>query len=153
MRKPASSPKVIPIQPPLAQASARAARIAILNELGRLSSRLQAVKPLQDRYEQLRAQVAGWYGDAAADESFTEETDQFVVEIGARGEQRHIRSIRHLQKRMGGEFWKHATVPMSALDTVLTEAEAAEYIDKLRTGPRRVKVTAKLVEEPLQAAA
>lgn len=131
----------------------RPGRDAILNELGAIAGRLKALKPLQDRYEQLRKQVLSWHEDEAPDKAITLETDQYVVEVGARGNERHIRSIRHLQKRMGPEFWKYATVPMSALDNILTAQEAPEFIDRLQTGPRRVTVTPKFAEEPLQAAA
>ena len=57
-------------------------RPAIIDEFGQITARLAESRVFEQRYEQLRKQIVGWYEASDPDEAYSEEGNQYSVVIG-----------------------------------------------------------------------
>jgi transcriptional regulator with XRE-family HTH domain len=118
---------------------------AAVDELGALSVRLHELRQVQERYDQLRRKVVGWYEHEPAGQSFALEGAHFAAEVSPRAVERRIRSMLALYRALGQRrFLKYCQFPLSALDQVMAPAEQEQYVVSEQTGPRRIKVFARL---------
>jgi RNA polymerase sigma factor (sigma-70 family) len=116
-----------------------------VDELGALSVRIAELRRLQDRYDQLRRKVVGWYDGEPAGQSFALEGAHFAAEVSARAIERRIRSMLALYRAIGQrKFLAHCQFPLSALDEIMAPADQERFVVSAQTGPRRLKVFARL---------
>lgn len=111
----------------------------LVDEFGRLDAELRAIKPKQQRHEQLRRQIASWYEDEDASREFVVAGRHYTVEISARAKERRIRSMKALLDRLGYPvFLKLCTFPLKVLDEHFPAADRADLVEETYTGARRV---------------
>jgi hypothetical protein len=122
-------------------------RPALIDEFGRLGARLEQVKPLQTRYEQLRVQIAGWYNDSDPEQSYTDDGAEFSVQVGPRALKRSIADMAAVMERIGEkQFLDLVSLSLEKLDTVLLPRDQARLVTSDRIGPRTVKAIAKYTQ-------
>lgn len=118
---------------------------AAVDELGALSVRMQELRQIQDRYDQLRRRILAWYDDHPPGQSFSIEGAHFAAEVSPRMVERRIRSMTALFKELGQRrFLKYCQFPLAALDEIMAPAEQERLVVTSQTGPRRIKVFARL---------
>jgi len=111
----------------------------IVDEIGRLKVKLDAVKPDADRYDELRKLIQGWHSDADPAKEFLLQGTAYTVEVSACSIERTIKSYPRLLKRLGAKvFYSIIRVALGELDKLIPEAERAAYLDSKQSGPRRV---------------
>lgn len=124
-------------------AEVQSIRAKVIDELGRLADKLEPVKPLLKRYEELRKQIAGWFDAEPAEQAFVEAGKAYEVEISERAEERTV-NIAKLAKKLGPrKFLGVVKVPMSVLDQHVSPEDQKDMVTTARTGGRRVKVRPK----------
>jgi len=117
----------------------------VVDELGGLGVRLGELRRLQDRYDQLRRKVMGWYEREPAERSFSLEGVHFAAEVSARAVERRIKSLLALYREIGQrKFLAYCQFPLSALDEIMAPADQERFVVSSQTGPRRLKVFARL---------
>lgn len=119
-------------------------RPEIVDEFGRLANKLDAMKPLVARYEQLRAQIAAWYAESDPEGSYSDDGAEFSVQVGPRALRRSIADMAGILERIGErQFLELCTLSLEKLDTVLLPKDQARLVLTDRVGPRVVKAIAK----------
>lgn len=118
-------------------------RATKIDRLGKLAEVLSALKAAAKEYEELRKEIAGWYADKPAEQSFTESGKAYVVEVSPCGEVRQV-NIAKLAKRLGPKrFLQVVQVPMKLLDAHVSPEDQRDMVTTTRTGARRVTVSKK----------
>jgi len=124
-----------------------AERPALIDEFGRLGARLDSIKPLQTRYEMLRARIAGWYADSDPEQSYTDDGTEFSVQVGPRALKRSIADMSAVMDRIGDrQFLDLCSLSLEKLDTVLLPRDQARLVTSDRVGPRTVRAIAKYTQ-------
>jgi hypothetical protein len=119
----------------------------MIDEFGRLGARLDAVKPLQARYEMLRGQIAGWYADSDPEQSYSDDGAEFSVQIGPRALRRSVADMGAVMERIGERtFLGLVSLSLEKLDTVLLPKDQHMLVISDRTGPRVVRAIAKYTQ-------
>lgn len=127
-------------------------RAAIVDEFGDAAAKVAAFKPTQARYEQLAAQIRGWYGDKPADQEYSERGSRYVVTVQPRALESSI-DAKGVHKKLGiAKFLLVVGITIKALEAAIGETEAKTFITKDRTGSRRL-VPLPLVGQSEDAAA
>lgn len=140
--------QVIPIDTKLSASKRR----EIVDEFGRLSVHVDDLKKKKDRYDQLRTQIANWHESDDAEATFTEEGNQWTVELSARSLEREITSIPKLTKYLGlSRFLELCKFSLGDIDKHVPVEDRAEFVSCERTGSRTLKAIAKDID--LKAAA
>jgi hypothetical protein len=118
---------------------------AIVDEFGALEVKLDALKKLQDRRDELRTIICGWYEGADSTSIFRPEGKLFDLEVSPRGMEREIVNMPALFRRLGQQvFLKLCKFSLARLDEHVAPVEQAQFISSSQTGPRRVKAIQKL---------
>jgi hypothetical protein len=116
----------------------------VVDEFGRLEAELREMKPKQQRYEQLRIEIASWYERKDALRAFAVEGREYSVEISARSKVRRIISMEALMRQLGRtDFLRLCTFPLKALDEHIPAANQAGLVEETSTGPRRIRAVRK----------
>src|SRR5262245_14008829 len=114
-------------------------RPGMIDEFCALGMRLDAVRPMQERYEELRREIAGWHMDSDATETYTETGAAYAVKVGPRALRRRIVSLPDVAHRIGIQrFLEVCTLSLEKLDTVILPREQEGIVVTERTGPRVV---------------
>ena len=133
--------KILPVPAPVSD------RASTVDEFGRLSAQLEALKPVQLRHEQLRQRIADWYAASDADQSFSEDGAQFAVQIGPRASKRVVSDMAAIFDRLGAaKFLAISTISLEKLDTVMLPADQADCVTVERAGPRTIRPVPKFAE-------
>lgn len=133
--------KILPISAPLSD------RAPVVDEFGRLSAQLEAVKPLQLRHEQLRQRIADWYAAADPEQGYSEDGAQFAVQIGPKASKRQVSDMEVIFARLGAaKFLSISTISLEKLDTLMLPSDQADCVQIERTGPRTIRPVPKFAE-------
>jgi hypothetical protein len=115
-------------------------RAQVADEFGELERRIQEFKPVRDRHEALKKQIQTWFEQEPADQPASVEGKLYLVQASARANQRKVKSIASLFRRLGKAlFLEVATVPFTAIDRVLPAEEHEKFVSEERTGSRTIK--------------
>jgi hypothetical protein len=130
-----------------AAAAARAVKVAaIVDEFGQLEVKLDAMKKLVDRRNELRDVILGWYENSDRDRIIRAEGKMFDVEVSACAIERTITNMPALFRRLGQKmFLELCKFSLAKLDEYIAPVEQSPFVTSAQTGPRRVKAIAKLV--------
>jgi hypothetical protein len=118
-------------------------RAAVIDEYGRLQCELKALEPKKKRRDQLAATIRRWYDDADSNKEFCETGERFAVVVKAKREERSIRSIWAVARRIGWKAFMLVALkafPLNALDERLAPAEVEALVTRDRTGYRPLEV-------------
>lgn len=114
-------------------------RPSMIDEFCALGLRLDAMRPMAERYEELRREIAGWHADSDANETFTETGAAYAVKVGPRALRRRIVSLPDVAHRIGiQKFLEVCTLSLEKLDQVILPREQDGIVVTERTGPRVV---------------
>jgi len=120
-----------------------AKRVAIIDEFGELERRLKVQKPERDRHKALEAEIVAWYRDEPAEESFVAEGTLYSVRISARAKKRTIFNLDKVFRLLGKiKFLSLASIPLSAVDRELPDADHSTFLKEERSGSRSVEAVA-----------
>ena len=143
-----SKAQVIPIDSPL---SARKRR-EIVDEFGRLSLKIEAAAKDQERYEQLRKQIAGWHEKDDAEQSFSEEGAEWSVELSACSFKRAITSMPKLKAYLGlTRFLQLCKFNLCDIDKHVPLEDRKAFVSCQRSGSRTVTPIQKDLGERMAA--
>lgn len=110
---------------------------AIADEFGDLASRL---KPLKDRYEQLRDRILERYENLEPHKSATLDGTRYSIEISPREKVREIKDMKKVQKRLSlPVFLQECKITIGSLKKYIADLELTKYLTESRTGPRTLK--------------
>lgn len=122
-------------------------RAATVDEFGRLSAQLDAIRPLQLRHEQLRQRICEWYAASDADQSFSEDGAQFAIQVGPRASKRVVSNPMAIFDRLGAaKFLSISTISLEKLDTLMLPADQVGCVTVERAGPRTIRPVPKFAE-------
>ena len=122
-----------------------------MDEFGQLEVKLDAMKKLVDRRNELREIILGWYVDGGQDEVFRPQGNQFTAEVSACAIERTITNMPGLFRRLGQKmFLELCKFSLAKLDEYIAPVEQSPFVTSAQTGPRRVKAIAKLVLRQLK---
>ena len=122
-------------------------RSALVDEFGRIQSKLGAMKALERRHEQLREVINGWYASADPEVSFNEEGKDFGLHIGPRARKRVVADLAKLHTQLGVKrFLGLVTVSLEKLDRLIAPADQEGLVREDRTGSRQIRAIAKYRE-------
>jgi hypothetical protein len=114
---------------------------ALVDEFGELDRKVQAFKPTADRHKWLKEKILGFTMDTAASEPATFLGSKYSAIVGAQQMQRSIESMAKVYKLVGKDrFLDLCSMTLKALEHEVGEIAAAQYIQELQTGPRKVTV-------------
>lgn len=114
-----------------------------IDEFGSLDADVLAFKPKKDRHEQLRKKFQSLHDNSAADQAFTEESDNYTVVIGERAMSRCVTHMRSLIRYLGTAASKVLRINLEDFDKYVREPDRARFIEEGQTGARKVKVIPK----------
>ena len=133
--------KILPISAPLSD------RAPVVDEFGRLSTQLEALRPVQARHEQLRQRIADWYAAADPAQCYSEDGAQYSVQVGPKASKRSVSDLALIYDRLGAsKFLQISTISLEKLDTVMLPSDQADCVRIERTGPRTVRPVPKFAE-------
>jgi hypothetical protein len=119
-------------------------RIAIVDEFGELDRQMQASKPIRERHEALRKQIALWFEGKPGDEPCVVEGRHYTVQASPRAHQTKVRSLSKLFTRLGKTlFLQLCSVPLTAVRNSLPEEEHEKFLSEDRTGHRTIRAVPK----------
>lgn len=136
--------QIIPIDTKL---SARKRR-ELIDELGQLSLRLEALRKEKQRYDQLRTQISNWHDTDDAAASFVETGDQWTINLSARSYEREITSMAALKKYLGlSRFLGLCKFNLGDIDKHIPVEDRAPFVACEQTGSRTLTPIRKCFEK------
>jgi hypothetical protein len=129
------------------------AQTALIDEFGELYRENQAWAPKEKRLEALRQIIRSWYPDLAADRTEVAYGTLYELQIGEKPIEKTWVSMAAVYKAAGGlkAFLKICTVTFKALSGVLGNPAAEALQIEERTGQRKLKAVARVIELPKAA--
>ncbi len=122
-------------------------RAALVDKFSELDCKVKAFSPTKSEHERLRKLIVSWYPDLAGDKDTTVPGVQYDLLIGLAQEQQYIPSMPALYRRMKVmRFLELCSMTIKAVVSELGETEAAQYLDRKRTGPRTLTPIPKVKE-------
>lgn len=115
----------------------------LIDEYGKVDLRVRQFQPTADRHENLKRQLKAMLDSKhPAEESFVESGLLFALQVGAKQNERKVRSMSAVAKALGGlkGLLTACTVSISVLEERLGKSGAAALLVEDRTGSRRLKV-------------
>lgn len=127
----------------LAAKNSKRILLQVTERLAFLAAELEAVKPIQKEYEELRAAVVALADrDYEADETVKIENEDVRIELSAKDVVRSVKNMRGLLEHLGTDmFFKHVRFPMSHLDVLVPKNVRSRFVSRKRNGARTCKVT------------
>lgn len=118
----------------------------LIEEMGALERKVKDFKPTADRLAAVKKALQEHYDSTlSADQAFEQESEHFLLEVSAKGNQRTVTSAAKVCALLGDEkFLAVATVPLKAIDDYMTPEEKAEVLKEERTGSRTLKLKPKV---------
>lgn len=115
-------------------------RPSIIDEYGRITTKLQNMSALVRRQEQLRSMILGWYKSHDPAAAIDEDGEQYSIHVSPCALERRIVDLAGIEQRVGLErFLGMCSVTLAKLDAVLPKQEQAKFLREERIGPRTMK--------------
>lgn len=110
------------------------------------------------RHKALKYEIAGWFSDLPADQTFVAEGKLYTIQIGKKENRRTItnpaRAFNLLKKTVGlVALLRSITIPLKAIDDHVPIEIHPSILTQERTGPRDIVAVAKVAVEGAQPAA
>ena len=113
----------------------------IIDELGDIEKKLEPLKKLKTRRDQLRAQVLGWTEKLEPNKGQIFDGLRFAVHISPRSSQCSIRSMAKLSEKVGMKaFLTHCSFTLGKAKELLSGDDFKKLTVEGQTGPRDVSI-------------
>jgi hypothetical protein len=127
-------------------------RIVIIDRYGELRRKVAEFKPVSDEAGKLEKEIASWYSDEPAGETFVEAGKSYTVQVGKKSLERTVTDMPKLSAILGlDRFLQLCRFPLAAIDQHLPPSQIPEVLLSERSGERAVKAVAK--SSPVRKAA
>lgn len=118
--------------------------VELIDEFGRLHDEVKAFAPKAKRYDQLRKQILGWFGQIGEAESKEVPGATFVLQISERAKETKIRSTVKVFERLGKPLaMELCSFRVKDVKQHIPEVEHSKYLIEANCGTRRIEVQKK----------
>jgi hypothetical protein len=128
-KTPAQKPQVVSADDP---------RAAMVDDFLPLLEAVNAFKPTQKRYDEVRKKIQDLASAVAAKDEITLRGRTSQITLGPRAKERSIKSMAAVAKFFGDRFYGLCTLALKPCDSEMNAVERARYIDEDLTGSRPV---------------
>ncbi len=130
-----------------------ATRAALVDEFGELDRQVKAFSETAKRHESLRKTIVAWFPNLPGDQAAIISGQLYQVNVGMREEKRSILSMVKVFKAVGKtKFLEACSFTIDALETALGKVPAEAFLDRSRTGARKVTAVLNAPAQPAAAA-
>jgi hypothetical protein len=114
-----------------------------LKRLAELAEQLEAIKPIQKEYDELRAALVTMTDrDYEPVDEVRFEVPELRVELSANDVVRTVKNMSGLLNYLGtAVFLKHARFPLAHLDVLIPKEKRSQFVSRKRSGSRTCKIT------------
>jgi hypothetical protein len=129
-------------------------RQALIDRFGELDRQLSAneleMAPIHEEHEKLKQEITAWANEHPADRCLTASGVQYILEIGARRNERTIikplACFRYLQKQMGlASLVGVIDIPLgTVVDKFIPKSAQKAFVVEERAGSRKITCVAKV---------
>jgi hypothetical protein len=123
-------------------------RAGIIDEFGSLDSEIALFSPKVKRHAALKAIIKSWYESLPADASVSVPGARYVVMIGAKANERVLKSVKGAFTALTGaigvkEAWKLVKLSLTCLEEHLGKSGVEDLVTTERTGNRTITAVPK----------